>query len=204
MISAFGMDSMGARREVQTRLGHLPDDQGRMFERLIGVQENSKLGPKKVVRIVESPDNDEVGAFTCRWRNIERGDVRVGEICLASWQDVGIGPQDLEVFRQLANFQRELMGAQAMTPLEIVPNQPFDLLVQFDGIPMHFRNLRNGTLQSEIRVTGAQKLELAGELFGPPADYRARSAFSWFSQLMGGGGSDSPAAPASPGAPVER
>jgi hypothetical protein len=194
MISAFGIESKGARREVQTRLGNLPPDQGRMLVRLIGMREFGKLAAETPVRIVESPLTDTVGAFTCRWRYIERDETRLGEICLADWGDVGIGPKDLEVFRQLANFQRELMGVQALTPLEIVPNQPLDLLVQFDGFPMHFRNLRHSVLHSEIRVTDARRLEQTAGLFEAPADYGVRSAFSWITQLMGGIGSDAPAA----------
>jgi hypothetical protein len=194
MISAFGIESKGARREVQTRLGLLPPDQGRMLVRLIGMRETGKLPAETPVRIVESPMTDRVGAISCRWRHIERDETRLGEICLADWGDVGIGPKDLEVFRQLAYFQRELMGVQALTPLEIVPNQPLDLLVQFDGFPMHFRNLRHGALRSEIRVTDARTLELGAGLFEAPADYSVRSAFSWFAQLMGGLESDAPAA----------
>ena len=86
------------------------------------------------------------------------------------------------------------MGVQALTPLEIVPNQPLYLLVQFDGFPMHFRNLRHGALHSEIRVTDARRLEQGAGLFEAPADYGVRSAFSWIAQRMAGLESDAPAA----------
>ena len=88
--------------EVQTRLGHLPPDQGRMLVRLIGMRESGKSAADSPVRIVESPLTDTVGEFSCRWRHIERDEIRLGEICLADWGDVVIGPKDLEVFRQLA------------------------------------------------------------------------------------------------------
>jgi len=74
-----------------------------------------------------------------------------------------------------------------------VPDQPLDLLVQFDGLPLYLRGVGD-VVRGEIRVTAVSPLAPGDEtraLFTPPPGYAMRSAYS---VLFGGGAR--PAAPA--------
>jgi hypothetical protein len=69
------------------------------------------------------------------------------------------------------------MGASELTPLEIVPNQPLDVLVQFDGFPLYLKTQSGGKQRSEIRVVKAEHLVPNESLFEVPVGYEKRSAF---------------------------
>jgi hypothetical protein len=191
LIVAAGTPSLAARREVDGQLGRLPRAQHAALERLLGVREDGAVVAESPVRIRDVDGTDHVGEFSCRKRELVRGSVRLAELCVTEWSAVGIGPADLEVFRQLANFQRELMGSRDLTPLELVPNQPLDLLVQFDGFPLYLRGIDGSPLRGEVRVTSLRRIAATSDLFGIPSDYTARSAYSVFLGLAEG-----PAAPA--------
>lgn len=191
LIVAAGLQTNAARREVDGQLGRLPRVQHAAFERLFGIRENGDPLARSPVLIRDAEGTDRVGEFTCRRRELVRDDVKLAELCVTDWGSVGIGPADLEVFRQLANFQRELMGARELTPLEFVPNQPFDLLVQFDGFPLYLRGVDGSPLQGEIRVTGLRRIVATRDLFDVPTDYAMRSAYSLFFGMA-----EQPAAPA--------
>lgn len=191
LIVAAGTPSRAARREIDGQLGRLPRAQHAALERLLGVREDGDVLAESPVRIEDVGGTDHVGEFSCRKRELVRGALRLAELCVTDWSAVGIGPADLEVFRQLANFQRELMGAGDLTPLELVPNQPLDLLVQFDGFPLYLRGIDGSPLRGEVRVTSLQRIAATPDLFGIPSDYTARSAYSLFFGLAEG-----PAAPA--------
>jgi hypothetical protein len=195
LIAATGPEMKAARREVDGQMSRLPEDQRLALERLIGVRQMKKGEIFNPLAITRSPGTSRVGEFECGNRDIWRGKRKVGEMCVVSWDEIGIYQEDLDVFRQLANFQRELMGARDLTPLEVVPNQPLDVLVQFDGFPLYLKKLREGEYVSEIRVVSASRVANDESLFEVPAGYRGVSAFEVF---MNGGTVPATPAPAGP------
>jgi hypothetical protein len=206
LIADLGLPMLAARREVDSQLAQLPSDQHAALERLLGAREEEGAMTRRPVRVYPIEGSTKIGRYTCAHRLVMREAVKVGEACVVAWSEVGIGPEDLEVLRQLANFQRELMGARELTPLEIVPNQPLDLLVQFDGFPLYLRKWRDGEPRSVIRVTDARPIGPdSASLFEVPGGYRLRSAFSLFFDEGELDVADSPSAPpreAAPAAPA--
>jgi hypothetical protein len=194
LIAAVGFQKATARREVDAQLQKLPDDQHRMLERLFGVREPGEALERAPVRVVARPDTQVIGHLRCRRMDILREMAVIGEVCVVPWSKIGIGIDDLEIFRQFANFQRELMGAKDLTPLEIVPNQELDVLVQFDGFPLYLRRGEKREQQSVIRVTGAKAVQMKDRLFEVPAGYRERSVLS----LLAGEDESTSSAPAKP------
>jgi len=75
------------------------------------------------------------------------------------------------------------MGARGLTPMEIVPNQPLDLLVQLDGFPLTYEREADGRLGSAIKVSSAEKLDAEDDLFEVPEGYVLRDAFAAFIRL---------------------
>ncbi|MBW2384584.1 MAG: hypothetical protein JRG92_13175 [Deltaproteobacteria bacterium] len=178
LISAFGTPIKAARREVDGQMSRLPSDQRRVLERLLGLREvGEEPMVREPLRFGAASGTEQVSGFTCKKRTVFRGRRKVAEICVVAWDVIGIYDDDLEVFRQLANFQRELMGARELTPLEIVPNPPLDVLVQFDGFPLYLKTQSGGKQRSEIRVVKAEHLVPNESLFEVPVGYEKRSAF---------------------------
>jgi hypothetical protein len=91
--------------------------------------------------------------------------------------------------------------------MELVPDQPLDLIVQLGGLPLSFERSVDGRERSEIRVTSVERVEAPESLFEAPADYALREgARAFFGHLSGNagsagrGGSSATAPPASPAA----
>ncbi len=171
LIAAFGFEMKAARVEVDATLRRLPDDQHKMFERLIGASESGEAVVKAPVTVEKKDARLRLGKYTCQIMELKRAEVRIGEACVTPWRQVGVTQHDLEVFRTLANFQRELMGARDLTPLEIVPNQRLDLIVQFGGFPLYLKKWNNGVEESMIKVLEIKELKRAHAMFEVPKDY---------------------------------
>ncbi len=185
MMAALGLEMRAARREVDSQLARLPKDQHAIAQRLLALPEPRVSPTKTPLSVVASDRLQEIGGRVCRGIFLRRAGVRVGEGCVVSWAEIGVSRADLEVFRQLANFQRELMGANGLTPLEIVPNQPLDILVQFDGFPMYLKLLQGGLEKSSIRVTAVEPITSTAGLFEPPRGYARRGVLSLLAERFG-------------------
>jgi hypothetical protein len=182
LITSLGKELIAARREVDMQLERLPSDQRRAFERLLGVTHEEDMANNPLIAL-KTGERGEAAGLECRKMDLTRGDEHVGEACVVSWARLGLQRKDVEVFRQLANFQRELMGAHGLTPLEIVPNQPLDLLVQLDGFPLRYERKKRGYPSSIIRVASAERMKPDDALFEVPEGYVLRDAFASFLKL---------------------
>jgi len=195
MIAAVGQQIQAARREINSQLSSLPLDQQKAFERLLGVTGRDHGSAAAPVIVKELAATEEILGMTCRGRLLSRGGKDVGRACVVEWSMVGLDRHDMEVFRQLGNFQRELMGARGLTPLELVPNQPLDILAQLDGFPMYYHRLHKGKTKSTIKVVSLDVVRIEPGWFDVPADYTLRSGFSSMLSAMGSMQAEPPASP---------
>lgn len=184
VISAFSTTMVAARREVDGQIQRLPEDQHFAMESFLGMRKLKKPRSDAPIQLLGLAAQDRVGDFECRKSEVRRGMRKVGEICTVPWAEVGIHEEDLVVFRQLANFQRELMGARELTPLEFVPNQPLDIMVQLDGFPLYLKKMVKGEVTSEIKVLSAKRSVPDQGLYEVPDDYRIRTAYELFLENM--------------------
>jgi hypothetical protein len=201
LIAAFGLELQAARREMETVMRRLPDDQRKSGERIVGLETQEDDGKVRAALWVrdEGTTVKRLGR-ACRRVTLWRADVNVAAGCVVPWESMGIGPRDLDVFRQLANFQREIMGAGGLTPLEVVPDQPLDILVQLDGFPLELSRSRGGKLVSAILVTQAAKMRVPADTFDIPRDYAVRPGFEFLIGDMG----ELPEASPAPARPAPR
>ncbi len=183
LIADFGIELQAARREMETVMRRLPDDQRKTGERITGLDVQEDDGKVKAALWVrdEGSTAKRIGR-SCRKVTLWRAEAHVASGCVVTWKSMGIGPRDLDVFRQLANFQREIMGAGGLTPLEVVPDQPLDILVQLDGFPLELSRRKGGKLVSAIRVLRAAKMQVSDATFEVPREYAIRPGFEF---LMG-------------------
>ncbi len=177
------------RRTVEEHLKTLPGDQRKGFERLLGVSRedpNATVNPIVVQPVsVVSDRAGEVAGFGCTHKVMRRGVVVIGEACVAPWDRIGMTPGDMEIFRSLANYQRDALGTRQISPLEIVPNQPLDLIVQFGGIPLSFERKIGAQRRSAVRVTSVDWIAEEGSLFEAPANYTLATGYAdMLSHLM--------------------
>ena len=180
LIASFGVELQAARRELESVLGRLPEDQRKTGENLVGMRQHAADGKAYGALWVKDEGSTvkRIGR-RCRKVSLWRTQVQVAAGCVVSWESMGIGPKDLDVIRQMANFQREVMGAEGLTPLEVVPDQPLDILVQLDGFPLELSRREGGRLVSAIRVTRAAKMRVGANTFEVPRGYAVREGFEF-------------------------
>ncbi len=193
-VSELGHEARRARREIDQQLEALPSDQQKALERLLGIRREGRDLVEAPVVVTPEEGGSRIAGLECRNVTMKRGDSLVGRACVVPWRRLGLAHTDLEVFRELGLFQREVLQARALTPMELVPDQPLDLLVQFEGLPLSFHRTTNGSPRSAIRVAGIERLVADDALFEAPADYAMRGGGSAFLGHLGLGGS--PASPA--------
>ena len=190
VVSALAAETRAPRREVAAQLRALPSDQRKAFERLLGVSRQDPDMVHEPVRVRREAGSSRIAGFDCSRVVLSRSDSPFGEACVAAWEQIGMTASDVEIFRSLANFQRDALGVQALTPMELVPDQPLDLIVQLGGLPLSFERSVDGRERSAIRVTSVERVEAPGSLFEAPADYALREgARAFFGHLSGNAGS---------------
>lgn len=182
LLTAMQGRLRAGRRTVEEHLKALPGDQRKGLERLLGVSREdptANVNPIVVESVKGLADREgEVAGFACARKVMRRGVVVIGEACVAPWERIGMTPADMDVFRSLANYQRDALGARQITPLEIVPNQPLDLIVQFGGIPLSFERKIGPQRRSAVRVTSVDWISEEGSLFEPPANYTLLTGYA--------------------------
>ncbi len=114
-----------AQRELEARMAILPPDQRAMARRLIGARASESRETREPLRFRPTSERRRAGASECRVIEISRSEERIGDACVVAWDRAPVTRDELAVFRKLAHFLRDLMGAVGPTPLELVPNQSF-------------------------------------------------------------------------------
>lgn len=194
MLRLLGMRSPGARSRtmksaVDAQLKGLPGDQRVALERVLGISREDAVASPLIV--AHETERSSVAGIDCTRVVMTRAEKPVGDACVASWDQVGLKQADIEVFRALANFQRDALGARGVTPVEFVPDQTFDLIVQFDGFPLSFRRIVDDDERSAIRVRSIEHGPPDDALFSAPSGYARRAGYSAFLKHLSSSGSGS-------------
>jgi len=198
-VAELGTEVKRARLAFDRHLSVLPGDQRRAMERLLGVTAQRPEDVRPPTTVTPGDVTEEVAGLECTRATVKRGGVLVGNLCIAPWEKLGITEADAEVFRELGNFKREMMDVRGLTPLELVPNQPLDLLVQFDGFPLSFRRIVAGGPYSAVAVKSVTTSPADDSLFEVPTDYAQSWGRRGFLGHLGlGVASQSPVSPATP------
>jgi hypothetical protein len=202
MLSLLAGQTRVARREVSDGLEGLPQDQQRAFGHLLGVSKIDPRRPEAPLVVTRSGEVDEVAGFACRRVTLSRSNRLLARGCVADWEVVGLTPADVEVFRSLASLVHDAVGSRAPIPVELVPGQPLDLVVQFGGFPLAFERVGDARSASAIRVASVEKVVASDSDFEVPPGYGARTGMagiaSFASLFSARGGTSRAAMPAAP------
>lgn len=174
-----------ARREVSGSLENLPQDQGRAVGHLLGVAQIDPKRPEDPLVVTRTGEVDTVAGLACRRVTLTRSGRPLARGCVADWESVGLTPADVEVFRSLASLARDAAGSPTPIPVELVPGQPLDLVVQFGGFPLAFERVGKAAGSSAIRVAAVEQVALEEARFEVPQGYAARSGLSGIASLAG-------------------
>lgn len=163
------------RRELRSGLDPIPADQQRFFGHLMGVSQidASRAGQALVVR--RTGGVGRFAGFACREVELGYVDRLLAQGCVADWQAVGLAAEDVEVFRSLAALVAGAAGPGRALPIEMVPGQPLDLVVQLGGFPLYFERAGQSAEASAIRVASVERVDLAEDWFDVPEGYAART-----------------------------
>ena len=184
-VENLALEIQQARLAIERQLQSLPGDQRKAFEQLLGITPPDPEMLSKPIVVTSDNITDNVSGYKCTRETLTRGDVSIGHACVAPWDKIGLTRADMEIFRHLGNFQREAMGARGLTPLELVPNQPLDLLVQFNGFPLYYRRVIDNQQHSAIQVTAVDTIPKNDALFEPPKGYTLHKGARGFRSHLG-------------------
>lgn len=185
LLALLAGQSRVARREVSGSLEGLPQDQQRAVGHLLGVATIDPKRPVDPLVVTRTGELDAVAGLACRRVSLTRSGRLLAKGCVADWQTVGLTPADVEVFRSLASLAHDAVGSRAPIPVELVPGQPLDLVVQFGGFPLAFERAGKAAGASAIRVVAVETVALADSQFEVPEGYAARSGVSGIASLAG-------------------
>ncbi|MFO0687940.1 MAG: hypothetical protein U0900_04490 [Myxococcota bacterium] len=185
LLSLLAGQTRVARREVSGSLEGLPRDQQRAVGHLLGVDTIDPKRPEDPLVFTRTGEEDQVAGIPCRRVELARSNRLLAKGCVADWATVGLTAADVEVFRSLAAFVREAAGSHAPIPVELVPGQPLDLVVQLGGFPLAFERAGRAAGASAIRVAAVEATELAAARFEVPSGYAARSGVAGIASLAG-------------------
>jgi len=185
LLSLLAGQTRVARREISGSLENLPQDQERAVGRLLGVGQVDPKRPEDPLVVTRTGEVDTVAGLACRRVTLSRSDRPVARGCVADWESVGLTPADVEVFRSLASLARDAAGSRTPIPVELVPGQPLDLVVQFGGFPLAFERVGKAAGSSAIRVAAVEAVALDETRFEVPTGYAARSGLSGIASLAG-------------------
>lgn len=164
-----------ARRELASTMDPIPEDQRRFFGHLLGTSQIDASRSEDVLVVRRTGGVGNFAGYACREVELGYVDRLLAQGCVADWQDVGLAPEDVEVFRSLASLVSSAAGRAGALPIEMVPGQPLDLVVQLGGFPLFFERAGRSSEASAIRVASVERMEVADADFDVPAGYAARS-----------------------------
>lgn len=198
MLSLLGSGRRTARREVEGQIDALPADQQRLFAHLLGGAPIDSKRPDEPLVVTRGDESDSVAGFPCKRVSLSRSRRLLAVGCIAEWETVGLTPADVEVFRSLAELTHDAMGKHLPIPIELVPGQPLDLVVQFGGFPLSFERAGNVPGKNAIRVASVERILAADSLFEVPSGFSERAGMAGLaglSSLLARPGSPAPTAP---------
>ena len=199
MLSLLGSGRRTARREVKGQLDALPADQQRLFAHLLGGAPIESTRPDDPLVVTRGEGAETVAGFPCRRVRLSRSRRLLAEGCIAEWETVGLTPADVEVFRSLAELTHDAMGSRMPIPVELVPGQPLDLVVQFGGFPLSFERAGDVPGKNAIRVASVERIVAADSLFEVPSGFSERAGLAGLAGLATLLSSPSRATPSPPG-----
>ncbi|MGH8222843.1 MAG: hypothetical protein ACREQZ_07700 [Woeseiaceae bacterium] len=120
--------------------------------------------------------HDTIAGYRCAYYDVVRDERRIREICVTGWDDIEEGQEVAAAMMELGDFFESMRKAFAGTGgLDVMDRQQemFAYMKKLGGYPVLARDFaEDGQLESESLLQSARRMDVAAELFEPPAGYR--------------------------------
>lgn len=162
------------RRMLQAQMKNMPPDQRAMMEKMmengsLPFQNTKETKKRKPLEVRNTGESDTVGGKPCTLFALSRDGEPKADVCVASWESVGLRPDDMQAFRKFGAFQARM--SESMSGAMPETEQPFELFEQVDGFPLRTRRYENETVTAETFYEELQQTEVSAESFEIPAGY---------------------------------
>lgn len=173
-VVALGRRVAEARQQMESRLQDLPPAERARVEQML-----ADMQPTEPARMAEevatTAVRGEQDGLPTRLHRMMIGHEMVGEIWTVDWKVVEAGRLDFRVFKQLADFQRELLSTLGESAGTAFGGEPFEVFDKLDGYPVRVRRLRDGIMQAETRFAPPRRIPADAARFEAPEGYVRRS-----------------------------
>jgi hypothetical protein len=166
------------REEWQARLANVAPEQRAALERMAGGLMDGVAGPPAPLRLEPGPERRLLRGAPVRQGALLRGDARVGEVWLASWQDAGVTRLELRALHDLGAFARDLAEALGSASPLVRAHRPLglfaeavDLFDAADAFPLAVTALGGDAQAVETDFTRVERRALEPALFREPEGY---------------------------------
>ena len=101
-----------ARAQMQAQMEKMTPEQRASIEQALSnmgagdVAKGGKKAPPEPAKAIANGASDTISGYACRGYDIVRGAKKIAEACIASWADLGLGPDDVAGLRKLAALPR--------------------------------------------------------------------------------------------------
>ena len=152
---------------------NLPDEQRaaveKQFRQQLGLADDDQ---PSVFEIRDSKRHGDANGIACRWWEVFEDQKLIREVCSASPSDLPDGEQSFEVMMGLARLQAEIFDELATAAPVEVPDNPFAMMKEMDGIPIISNGLNTRSLEGSMKLISAEKTSMADGTFRPPDGYQ--------------------------------
>jgi len=170
-----------ARAQMQAQMEKMTPEQRATIEQALSnfgagdVAKGGKKAPPEPAKAVATGTSDTISGYACRGYDIVRAGKKIAEACVASWADLGVGPDDVAGLRKLAAFQQQ-MFADVNLGTDAAPGiEAFEVMDQIKGFPLRVRTMVEGKRPTVMRVVQVERKDIDPKVFQVPAGYTRRS-----------------------------
>jgi hypothetical protein len=171
----------GAMSQMQAMLKNLPEAQRKAAEAMIRKRGGAAMGggaagPKPVIEVKATGQNDVVNNYPCAKHEVFRDGVKIRELCTTEWSNIDGGSEASGVFARMGEFAKALTEAFSKLPGADDNPNPYAEMNFADGFPVHTVSLgKNGKKEEEWLLKSTRQEAIDPVEFQPPAGYKRMS-----------------------------
>ena len=157
------------KRQMEEAMKNMPPQQRSMMEKMM--KEQMPAAPKEPHVTYRKVGSSKVGRWYCTRYQGFSGGMKVEELCVASFGDVGITPADLKVLEEMGSFFDELTNGGGKSIVKDTKKWK----ETFKGFPVKSVSYENGRKVYEDRVVESRRTSLPQTLFELPRGLKRES-----------------------------
>lgn len=173
----------GVTAQMQEMLKNVPEGQRAAIEEMMKQKMPQQADPAALaaLQIEDTGERAEMAGYPCVKYVVLREGRPVTELWVTDWRNVAGGDEIMGVFRDMADFMREMMESisTGLGPMAGQLDQGMvRLMSDIDGFPVVTRQLTaDGSVESESVLRSAAERDLDPGTFEPPKGYKRQQMF---------------------------